>query len=62
MFKSALRNAGQNPHNQIGNKSLEIVVNFKELETTLDNKNGMKEGIRNKVLENACSHWGKNIG
>jgi hypothetical protein len=44
-----VRNAGQNHHNQVGNKSLEIVINFKELETKLDNKNGVKEGIRNKI-------------
>jgi hypothetical protein len=49
MFKSAVRNAGQIPHNQVGNKSLEIVVNFKELGTKLDNKDGVKEGIRNKI-------------
>ena len=49
MFKSAKQNAGQNSLNKIGNKSLEIVVNIKELETTLCNKNGVKEEIRNKI-------------
>jgi hypothetical protein len=49
MFKSAERNAEQNPLNKIGNKSLEIVVNIKELETTLGSKNGVKEEIRNKI-------------
>jgi len=49
MCKSAERNAGQNLHNKIGNKSLEIAVNIKELETTLGNKNGVKEKIRNEI-------------
>ena len=49
MFKSAEWNAGQNPHNKMENKSLEIVVNIKELGTTLNNKNGVKEEIRNKI-------------
>jgi hypothetical protein len=49
MFKSAERNAERNTHNKIGNKSTEFVVNIKELETTLGNKNGVKEEIRNKI-------------
>jgi hypothetical protein len=49
MVMSRDRNAGQNGHIQIGNKSFETVGQFKYLGTTLTNRNSIHQEIKSRL-------------
>jgi hypothetical protein len=62
MVISRDQNAGGNWSIQIGNKSFDIVEQFKYLGTTLTNQNSIHEEKKSRLkLGNACYHFVQNI-
>jgi hypothetical protein len=56
------QNAGQNGYIQIGNKSFEMVEQFKYLEIALTNQNYIHEEIKSRLKSgNACYHSLQNV-
>jgi hypothetical protein len=57
MIISRHPNSGQNQTIRIANESFEKVATFKYLETTLTNKNGIRDEIKSRLNSgNACYH------
>ena len=62
MIMSRDQNAGQNGNVQIGNKSFEIVEQFKHLGTTLTNQNSVHGETKFRLKSgNVCYHFMQNL-
>jgi hypothetical protein len=62
MVVSRDQNAGQNGNIQIGNKSFEIVEQFKYWGTTITIQNSIHEEIKSRLnSRNACCHSVQNL-
>ena len=56
------KNAGQTHNMKTGNRSFEMVEEFKYLGTTLTNQNSIREEIKNRLKSgNACYHSVQNL-